>query len=539
MEDTTEMQLNAAAVVSDVPKDIPSSSSSWLINEIKQPPLELNSSTSTIHQDEEDPYEYSESSFVPSINSSTDNDFEITNEGEDENEKEVMVADYKSKGKKRLRNESTWQRNERKKKRMAGQQYKSSKTKKTIKERKVREPCRNCRLKCNENILGPQRAQIHRQFWNHETTIDQKRQFLCSCLEKMYIKRKRERTGARAGKRHCNWKYFFTVEGKRFQVCKFNLSFAVPSKDTCDKCDEFLINLRQSNSEAERETLQVQYNAHLLEADKRYKLKQIDKEMSINNPGQKVLMIDLQKCLACPKLTNSQSFYSLKLWCFNYTIYDSTEKQANCLMWDESIAGRGGNEMASCLVQYIHSLPQSTTSVVIWTDNCPSQNRNIQMIMCYFYPLSRYPHIKEITHKFLLRGHTHMEVDSIHSVIEREAKKCPNFQIITPWDWLQLARISGKNKDFKVYEMITSNFKDFNKLYNSCDSPFQNNKKTENNEKFLISQAVCMQFGQENPGIVYFKTDFDLEFQSVDFTRRVGRRNHQSLEDSLVTLRDT
>ncbi|XP_072398074.1 uncharacterized protein [Diabrotica undecimpunctata] len=376
-EDTTEMQLNAAAVVSDVPKDIPSSSSSLLINEIKQPPLELNSSTSTIHQDEEDPFEYSGSSFVPSINSSTDNDFEITNEGEDENEKEVMVADHQSKGKKRLRNESTWQRNERKEKRMAGQQYKSSKTKKTIKERKVREPCRNCRLKCNENILGPQRAQIHRQFWNHETTIDQKRQFLCSCLEKMCIKRKRERTGARAGKRHCNWKYFFTIEGKRFQVCskfflrtldisqsfvrcalekmqtsgvvecdkrgkqpsinkvknevkdrireliiaypceeshysrrrtakkylgghlnistmfrmfkeecdlknipsdevskewlynhifntEFNLSFAVPSKDTCDTCDEFLINLRQSNSEAERETLQVQYNAHLL-----------------------------------------------------------------------------------------------------------------------------------------------------------------------------------------------------------------------------------------------------------------------------------
>lgn len=431
---------------------------------------------------------------------------------------------------------------------MAGEKYKSSKSKKTMKERKVREPCRNCRLKCNEKIAGPQRMQIHREFWNHKTNIEQKRQFLCSCLEQTSVERKRQRTGSRAGKRQYNLKYFFTIEGTKYQVCKtfflhtldisqtfvrcalekrqssgivesdkrgkqpsinkvkdevknripehisaypceeshysrrrtakkylgshlnistmyrmykedcdlknippdevvkewlyshifnteFNLSFAPPSNDTCDVCDEFLINLRQSD-DAERETLQAQYNSHLVEADKRYNLKKEDKEMSYYRNGQKVLMIDLQKCLPCPKLTNAQSFYSLKLWCFNYTIYDSTEKQANCLMWDESIAGRGGNEMASCLVQYIGSLPESTTSIVIWSDNCPSQNRNLQMIMCYFYLLAINPHIKEISHKFLLRGHTHMEVDSVHSIIEREAKKCPNLHHGIGHSWL-------------------------------------------------------------------------------------------------------
>lgn len=320
---------------------------------------------------------------------------------------------------------------------------------------------------------------------------------------------------------------------------EYNLSFAPPSKDTCDVCDEFLINLRQSDNTEERQTLQAQYESHLLEADKRYELKKADKDMSVNNKGQKVLMIDLQKCLPCPKLTNSQSFYSLKLWSFNYTVYDSTEKHANCLMWDESIAGRGGNEMASCLVQYINSLPKTITSIIIWTDNCPSQNRNLQMIMCYFYVLALNPHIKEVSHKYLLRGHTHMEVDNVHSIIEREAKKCPNFQIITPWDWLQLARISGKNKDFKIFEMTTTEFKDFNKMYNSVDSPLQNIKKTQNSNKFLISQTVFMQVRQDQPGILFFKTDFNQEFQSVDFNRRAARKTNKTIKESVVALRDT
>lgn len=45
---------------------------------------------------------------------------------------------------------------------------------------------------------------------------------------------------------------------------------------------------------------------------------------------------------------------------------------------------------------------------------------------------------------------THMVVDSIHSLLER--------------DWLQLSRISGRNNDCKVYEM-TPDFKDFNVIY--------------------------------------------------------------------------
>nr|CAI5837837.1 unnamed protein product [Callosobruchus analis] len=88
-------------------------------------------------------------------------------------------------------------------------------------------------------------------------------------------------------------------------------------------------------------------------------------------------MIDLQKCLPTPELTNSQSFYCLKLWTYNLVIHDSTIQKAYCMMWDESIAGRGGNEVASCVLKWaeICNIPETVRDLIIWSDNCPSQNK--------------------------------------------------------------------------------------------------------------------------------------------------------------------
>ena len=55
-----------------------------------------------------------------------------------------------------------------------------------------------------------------------------------------------------------------------------------------------------------------------------------------------IVMVDLQKCLPTPFLTNSQSFYLKKLWALNYTIYDPVSKNSYCMMYDESDGAHGG-----------------------------------------------------------------------------------------------------------------------------------------------------------------------------------------------------
>lgn len=74
---------------------------------------------------------------------------------------------------------------------MAEEEYvSSSKGKKLMQKRRLKEGCNNCRLKCNQKISEVQRQQIHRDFWNQDATIDQKRQFVCSSIEEEPIARK-------------------------------------------------------------------------------------------------------------------------------------------------------------------------------------------------------------------------------------------------------------------------------------------------------------------------------------------------------------
>nr|CAI5860789.1 unnamed protein product [Callosobruchus analis] len=192
-------------------------------------------------------------------------------------------------------------------------------------------------------------------------------------------------------------------------------------------------------------------------------------------------------------------------------------------MWDESIGGRGGNEMSSCLMKYASSLPNGVDHIVVWSDNCPSQNRNLQIIMCYFLILQLNPSIKQIEHKYLLRGHTHMEVDSVHARIEKALKNSPKFSIITPWDWQQLIRICDHRID--VFEMDTTDFLDFNQ--HNAEALLKPNKK-----KIKVNKVVHMKFLKGSNGILYYKISFDqTEFDKIDFNKPQARKTRREQED--------
>lgn len=207
-------------------------------------------------------------------------------------------------------------------------------------------------------------------------------------------------------------------------------------------------------------------------------------------------------------------------------------------MWDESIAGRGGNELASCLSKWVEicDISDTITELCIWSDNCPSQNRNAQMVMCYLWILKIKPNINIINHKFLARGHTHLEADAVHSVIERERKKVPQFKIATPWDWQQLARCCATKKAFSVFGMETQDFLNFKNLCDGLSSPFVMRKKNESGDDFLISQVVQFQVRRESPGIVFYKTDFKKDFKQLDINRRTRRTG--AIPDQLEKIRD-
>nr|CAH7736931.1 unnamed protein product [Callosobruchus chinensis] len=68
------------------------------------------------------------------------------------------------------------------------------------------------------------------------------------------------------------------------------------------------------------------------------------------------------------------------------------------------------------------------------------------MMLTYLWLLKICPNLKTVEHKYLLRGHTHMEADHIHALIERSLKKQPTMEICTPWDWQTINKVYRCNR---------------------------------------------------------------------------------------------
>lgn len=212
--------------------------------------------------------------------------------------------------------------------------------------------------------------------------------------------------------------------------------------------------------ESIKEHVRVQQKQHHDAADQAYSEKKSDKENSKNSIIHKMYTFDLQQCLPTPYLRNGDFFYKRSLWTFNFTIHDCDSNNPYCYMWHEGLAGRGGNEIASCIFDFLSKVPSEVKHVTFYSDCCPGQNRNSYLSAMFKLFLQSSTNIDTIDHKFLIPGHTHMECDSDHAVIEKK-KKVTSLKIHYPRDWFQFVRSVGGKRNFQVIEMTQENFLDF------------------------------------------------------------------------------
>lgn len=50
-----------------------------------------------------------------------------------------------------------------------------------------------------------------------------------------------------------------------------------------------------------------------------------------------------------------------------------------CFVWDETVAKRGSEEIASCLFKYLKEYESGTEEIIFYSDCCPGQTRNIHI----------------------------------------------------------------------------------------------------------------------------------------------------------------
>lgn len=192
---------------------------------------------------------------------------------------------------------------------------------------------------------------------------------------------------------------------------ELDLSLYLPKKDQCDTC----VGHKVGNVEQEAD------ERHILEKDRARMEKEVDKNLALQN---KIicLAVDMEAVKASPLTKSSAMYYCTKLLTHNYTVFNLSNRNCMCYWFNETEADLSANTYASCLSDFLttNCISEDKKRVTIYSDNCCNQNKN-QVVA---NPLL-HNSIKlgiEITQKYLEKGHTQMECDSVHAAIERRLK---------------------------------------------------------------------------------------------------------------------
>lgn len=285
---------------------------------------------------------------------------------------------------------------------------------------------------------------------------------------------------------------------------QFNIGFFKPKKDQCTVCSVF-----NMASDAEKAKLLEQYESHMKNKEVIRNLKDIDKQLALDDKSLCVACFDLQKVLATPLSNVSDFYYKSKYSTYNFTVYDVGNNQGYCYVWHEQVAKRGPNEIASCLWKFLDlKAQQSVKTIIFYSDNCGGQNRNRFVFSMFAFAAAHF-HI-DIVHRFLEKGHTQNEGDSMHAVIENAKKR--QSVVYVPEQWVTLIRMAKTTgRVYDVTEMSQDNFFNFKKLTDTENWKLDNEKKS-----IKVSKIREIKFSHEHQNSIMFKYEFDDGFRGCD-----------------------
>lgn len=275
------------------------------------------------------------------------------------------------------------------------------------------------------------------------------------------------------------------------RVKALNISIYQPKKDECDTCVKYKVG----NLEEE------QYEIHCANKMKAREEKKRDKDNGID--GKCIaLTVDLQAVKIAPCLNASALYYKTKLCVHNYTVYDLVSHNAKCYWWNESEGELVASVFATCLIDYISQ--DSGKPIIIWSDGCTYQNRN-SVMACALLNFAVQTGLT-IEQKYLERGHTQMECDSVHATIENKLK---NRVINLPSDYVSATLEARKKpKPYEVKYLEYSFFKD----YTQKNLPRYNSIRP--GSKVHDPTVTDLRVIKYNPsGVIEYKCKFDDPYQ--------------------------
>ena len=144
-----------------------------------------------------------------------------------------------------------------------------------------------------------------------------------------------------------------------------------------------------------------------------------------NSDSQFVFTMDLQQVQCLPKTNAGAQYYERKLQVHNMTFFNKKTKDGFNYVWDETQGELDGAVFGFIISKFIRDIvkvqPYSNAdTIILWSDNCTHQNKNC-MVSNALISTARSTKVNVIQ-KYLTKGHTMMECDSMHSTIERRTR---------------------------------------------------------------------------------------------------------------------
>jgi len=289
----------------------------------------------------------------------------------------------------------------------------------------------------------------------------------------------------------------------------FDLKLHKPATDTCSTCDE-LQNLRKFDD----------LKTHHIKAKKA-------REEFKNDASQShTLSFNMQKTMPLPHLHTSKVFYLRQLWMYNLGIHHTSTKQGHMFCWTEGLAKRGSNEIGSCLKKFIYENCKEWPRIILWSDGCGGQNKNINILSLFLHIVND-PSIKvqEIVLTFMWSGHSYLPNDVDFSHIERKKKNA--IAITNPMQYMSLMKSAKKQRPFNVYQMRKDDFLNISQLATN----FQKPKLDDQNRPIKFQRIHEMTFKR---GLIGYQ--YRYCFNDSESTRTVTLQKKRTSKATISTL---
>ena len=202
------------------------------------------------------------------------------------------------------------------------------------------------------------------------------------------------------------------------------------------------------------------YNNHIVTKNSAQEEKLRDKNNAEEN-NIYCFTMDVQALKLCPVLQASALYYKSRLQVHNFTILNTATHDSKDYLWNETEADLRSSVFTTIIIKHLEKLLiVALKLVVLFSDCCGYQNRN-NILSNALSRLSSQFNIT-IEQKYLEKGHTQMECDSTHSLIERRLK---GRDIFMPTDYIQIVKDARKN-----LKPLDVEYLDYNYFVNYDDS---------------------------------------------------------------------